>query len=141
MEGFLDHTLPALEWTHQAHLLVGAMLARRLPEAELLPFLRQAIGGYNLAAGGQNTATAGYHESITAFYAALLSAYARATMHLPMPEAARRLLCGPLADRAIVTRAYDQATLDTVLARLVQAPWDRTDFDPDAVVAEALAHD
>jgi GNAT superfamily N-acetyltransferase len=115
------------------------MLARRMPQAELLPFLRRAISGYNLASGRQNTDTAGYHESITAFYAAALSAFARATADLPMREAARLLLAGPLADREIARRAYDPATLTSVQARLRRAPWDHPDFDPDALVAEVLA--
>ena len=139
LEAFLGLRLPAEQWTHHAHLLVGTMLARRLPETELLPTLRRAISAHNLASGGQNTETAGYHESITAFYAAALSAFARATADLTMTEAARLLLAGPLADRRIVTRAYDPATLATVRARLDQAPWDREDFDPQALAAEALA--
>lgn len=139
LEAFLDLSLPSEQWTHQAHLLVGAMLARRTPEAELLPFLRRAISAYNLASGAQNTETAGYHESITAFYAAVLAAFARATVDLPMTEAARRLLASHLADRQIVTRAYDPATLKTVRGRLALAPWDRGDFNPETLVAEALA--
>ena len=139
LTAFLDRSLPPERWTHHAHLLVGTMLARRLPEAELLPFLRQAISAYNLASGAQNTETAGYHESITAFYAAALGAFARATQTLPTAEAARRLLASPLADRRIVTRAYDPATLKTAQARLSLAPWDRAEFDPEALAAEGLA--
>lgn len=140
VDAFLARSLPAEAWTHQAHLLVGLSLARRMPEAELLPFLRRAIRAYNLASGRQNTDTAGYHEAVTAFYAATLAAFARATAALPRAEAARRLLASILADRSIVGRAYDPATLKTVGARRNGAPWDRPDFDPDRLAAEAL-HD
>jgi GNAT superfamily N-acetyltransferase len=139
LEAFLARTLPAAEWTHEAHLLVGLMLARRLPEAELLPFLRQAISAYNIASGGENTDTTGYQDSITAFYAATLAAFARATADLPAAEAARCLLASPLADRDAVGRAYTPSTLKTVAARRARAPWDRDDFDPEALAAEALA--
>lgn len=139
LAAFLGRTLPAAEWTHHAHLLTGAMLARRLPEAELLPALRQNISAYNTASGNVNTQTAGYHEAITAFYAALLGAYTRATAGLPLEDAARQLLASPLADQAIVRKAYDPATLKTVQARLHGAPWDHRDFDPAALVADSLA--
>lgn len=138
-DAFLARTLPAAEWTHEAHLLVGLMLARRLPEAELLPFLRQAISAYNLASGGENTDAAGYHDSVTAFYAASLAAFARATADLPRAEAAERLLASLLADRAIIARAYEPTTLKTVAARRERAPWDHPEFDPEALAAEALA--
>jgi hypothetical protein len=138
LEAFLDRTLPAEQWTHHAHLLVGTMLARRLPQAELLPFLRQAISSYNLASGGQNTDSAGYHESITAFYASVLGVYARRTAHLPMAEAGRRLLESPLEDRKVVLRAYQPETLKTVAARLGYAAPDVPGFDADLLVAEAF---
>ncbi len=138
VEAFLARTLPAAQWTHEAHLLTGLSLARRMPEAELLPFLREAISAYNLASGNQNTDTGGYHEAITAFYAAALSAFARATADLPRAEAARRLLASILADRAVLARAYAPETLKTVAARRHGAPWDRPQFDPDALAAEAL---
>lgn len=136
---FLDRTLPAEQWTHHAHLLVGTMLARRMPQAELLPFLRQAISGYNVAAGGQNTGSTGYHESITAFYASVLGAYARRTAHLPLAEEAARLLASPLEDRKIVLRAYAPKTLKTVAARLGLAAPDVVGFDAEALAAEVFA--
>lgn len=139
LAAFLDRTLPAEQWTHHAHLLVGTMLARRMPQAELLPLLRQAISGYNVASGGQNTDSAGYHESITAFYATVLGAYARRTAHLPLAEAARHLLQSPLEDRKVVLRAYLPETLKTVAARLSYAAPDVAGFDAEALAAEAFA--
>jgi hypothetical protein len=139
LAGFLDRTLPAEQWTHHAHLLVGTMLARRMPQAELLPFLRQAISNYNVASGGQNTDSAGYHESITAFYAAVLGAYARRTAHLPLAQAAARLLASPLEDRKVVLRAYQPETLKTVAARLGYVAPDVAGFDAEALAAEVFA--
>ncbi|MDB5459143.1 MAG: hypothetical protein JWO72_884 [Caulobacteraceae bacterium] len=136
---FLARTLPAAGWTHHAHLLVGMMLARRLPQAQLLPTLRDAISAYNVAAGGSNTDEAGYHETITAFYAAVLWAFTQATLDRPACEAARRLLAGPIADRGIVLSAYDERTLKSKAARLGYRPPDRPDFSPERLVAEHLA--
>lgn len=136
---FLARTLPAAAWTHQAHLLTGLMLARRLDAPQLLPTLREQISAYNASTGNHNTAQAGYHETITAFYAAVLAAFARATAALPATEAARRLLAGPLADRAILLRAYDARTLKSPEARLGFLPPDRAGFDAERLVAEVLA--
>jgi GNAT superfamily N-acetyltransferase len=135
---FLDRTLPAAEWTHHAHLRVGLMLGRRLPPCELHPALRENIAAYNVSTGNRNTDTTGYHDSITGFYAAVLGAFSRATLSLPVDEAARRLVQSPLADRAIVKRAYEPQTLTTVAARRAFAPWDHADFDPAALVGEVL---
>jgi hypothetical protein len=140
VDAFLARTLPAAQWTHEAHLLVGMILARRLTQAELLPALRQAISAYNLATGGRNTETSGYHESITAFYASVLGPYARATADLAPAEAAARLLAGPLARRDVLLRAYAPETLGTIEARLGFRPPDQAGFDPDHLVAEALDH-
>jgi GNAT superfamily N-acetyltransferase len=140
LRGFMDLSLPAARWTHHAHLLVGLMLARDLPEPQLLPTLRARISAYNRASGGENTALAGYHESVTAFYAAVLAAYARATARRPLAEAAAHLLAGPLAERDVIARAYDPATLKTVQARLGYVPPDRPGFSPARLAAEAVAH-
>lgn len=115
------------------------MLARRLEERELLPTLRASISAYNVATGGQNTAEAGYHETITGFYAATLAAFARATADLPARQAAALLLAGPLADRKVVLRAYDEQTLKSSEARLTYRPPDHADFHPERLIAEILA--
>jgi hypothetical protein len=138
LDRFLDRTLPAAEWTHEAHLLVGLMLARRLPQDALLPNLRQTISAYNLATGGHNTEEAGYHETVTAFYAATLGAFARASLQLSAAQAAERLLASSLADRKIVLRAYDEHTLKTKAARLAYRPPDRVDFSAVGLAMECL---
>jgi hypothetical protein len=138
VDRFLDRSLPAGEWTHQAHLLVGLMLGRRLPQDQLLPTLRRTIGAYNVATGGQNTDEAGYHETITAFYAAALGAFARATQDRPAARAAELLLASPLADRKIVLRAYTDQTLKSKAARQVYAAPDHANFSADRLAAECL---
>ena len=139
LDRFLDRTLPAAEWTHHAHLLVGLMLGRRLEQAQMLPFLRENIAAYNVASGGKNTDEAGYHETITAFYAATLGAFARATAGLSLAEAARRLLAGRLADRKVVLDAYLEETLKSKAARLGYRAPDHAGFSPEALAAECAA--
>src|SRR5689334_11851435 len=62
-------SLPKAEWTHDAHVSVGAVYARRHGRAAALEKLRIAIPAYNVSVGGENTDTAGYHDTITAYYA------------------------------------------------------------------------
>lgn len=64
---FSDHTLPAKEWTHAAHVTVAAAWIYEDP-ATALDRLRPAISEYNAAQGGQNTDTSGYHETLTRFW-------------------------------------------------------------------------
>jgi GNAT superfamily N-acetyltransferase len=136
---FLDRTLPKAQWTHEAHLQVGLLLARRTPSPDLLATLRQEINAYNASVGDLNTDEAGYHETITAFYAKVLEAFARATADLPVSEASRLLLTSPLAGRRIVRRAYADATLQTREARRGVMPPDRSDFNADRLAREALS--
>ena len=64
----LDRTLPKVEWTHEAHVLVCISLVRRHGDIDALHVLRSAIPAYNEATGVANTATGGYHDTITAYY-------------------------------------------------------------------------
>ncbi|HET6146572.1 MAG TPA: hypothetical protein VFH68_03515, partial [Polyangia bacterium] len=72
---FLDASLPRAQWTHQAHLRVGAWHVDRFGAADALPRLRVAIRRLNEAHGGANTPTSGYHETVTAAYVTLIAAF------------------------------------------------------------------
>lgn len=66
--GFDSRTLPKAEWTHSAHIAVGAMYVCELGAEAALAHLRQAIPRYNESQGGQNTDTSGYHETLARFW-------------------------------------------------------------------------
>jgi hypothetical protein len=61
-------TLPAAEFTHQAHIEYAAWTILTLGPDAALPRIRQSIQRLNEAHGKSNTSTAGYHETITRFY-------------------------------------------------------------------------
>lgn len=69
LAAFEDRSLPKAEWTHDAHVSVGAVYAHRHGRAAAFEKLRAAIPAYNLSVGGENTDTSGYHDTITAYYA------------------------------------------------------------------------
>ena len=77
IDGFWDHSLPAEEWTHMAHLIVGLHTAINHNLDTSINLLRDGISQYNLAAGTKNTDSGGYHETITVFFAHAMQAYVK----------------------------------------------------------------
>src|SRR6185436_18659718 len=100
---FLDASLPRAQWTHQAHLRVGAWHVDRFGADQALPRLREGILRLNDAHGTANTPTSGYHETVTAAYVTLIAAFLGATdAGQPLDDRVERLLASPLADRAVL---------------------------------------
>lgn len=61
-------TLPATDFTHQAHIEYAAWTILTLGPEAALPRIRSSIQRLNESHGKRNTSTAGYHETITRFY-------------------------------------------------------------------------
>jgi hypothetical protein len=66
--GFENGSLPAIEWTHQAHLTMAIWYLSKHERATATKLICDGIRQYVLATGKQNTDTDGYHETITLFY-------------------------------------------------------------------------
>lgn len=64
--GFERGTWPKNQWTHAAHLAVGACYI--LDGDSALDRLRTNIPRYNVSQGGENTEDSGYHETLTCFW-------------------------------------------------------------------------
>ncbi len=64
--GFENGTWPKAQWTHAAHLAVGACYI--LDGNSALDRLRANIPVYNVSQGGKNTEDSGYHETLTCFW-------------------------------------------------------------------------
>lgn len=117
-ERFTALTLPKEEWTHAAHLTVGAWHVDRYGAEEALRLLRDRIRRLNESYGGSNTATAGYHETITAAYVTILAAFLDACPpELPLAGRVERLLASPLAGRDILFSFYSRERLLSTDAR------------------------
>jgi hypothetical protein len=125
---FLDASLPRAQWTHQAHLRVGAWHVDRLGADQALARLRSAIRRLNDAHGTANTPTSGYHETVTAAYVTLIAAFLTATdAAAPLDDRVERLLAGPLADRAVLLRFWSR---DTLMSPAARAAWVAPDLAP-----------
>jgi hypothetical protein len=57
--------LPAVAWTHDAHLVVALVYARSYGPREAIERLRASIKRHNAATGTPETPTRGYHETVT----------------------------------------------------------------------------
>jgi hypothetical protein len=125
---FVAGKLPRAEWTHEAHLRVGAWHVHHHGAAGALPLLRERIRRLNDRHGTANTATGGYHETITAAYAHLIADFLSTvgpTFELGTRVAA--LLASPLADRAALFRFWSR---DRLLSTEARAAWLPPDLAP-----------
>jgi hypothetical protein len=121
----------ATEWTHRAHLTVGAALVHRLGPQAALAQMRAGILRLNQAHGTPETPTRGYHETITRAYVELFAAFFQRSL----PDATRAarvaaILASPLADKAALLSYYERDTLYCPAARAGWLPPDRAALDP-----------
>ena len=117
IDRFHEATVPASEFTHAAHLVVGLWHAASLDEATALTRMREGILRLNAAHGTPNNDTRGYHETITRAYLVLLARFARANADLGGAVLAQALLSSPLAQREALFNYYSKDLLMSVSAR------------------------
>ena len=128
---FAACTIPKSEWTHTAHLLVGAWHVARFGAEEALARLRAGIRKLNDSHGTINSPASGYHETITRAYVSLLAELlAGAAPDAPLAPHAAALLAGPLSARDALLRFYARETLMSARAR---AEWVEPDLRPLAL--------
>jgi hypothetical protein len=114
---FQNATLPAAEWTHQAHLVTGLWHVSLFNETDALNHVRQGILRLNTAHGTPNTDTRGYHETITRAYLVLLAGFARDHADVHGAARAQALLRSPLTQRDALLHYYSTDRLMSVAAR------------------------
>jgi flavin reductase (DIM6/NTAB) family NADH-FMN oxidoreductase RutF len=91
---FQRSVLPKCEWTHAAHVAVGAYYAITEPDAAF-ECVKCGIIKYNDACGIENTATSGYHETLTMLWLAIVTAYVKG---IDEPYAAARVAVDKFAE-------------------------------------------
>ncbi len=74
-ERFGAATIPSAEWTHQAHLRIGAWHVHHLGPAAAVDRLRSGIRSLNAAHGIGDASARRYHETITIAYVHLLGRF------------------------------------------------------------------
>ena len=125
---FQGCAVPAKEWTHAAHLVVGLWHVLRYGATDALVRLRTGIRRLNESHGGVNSTTNGYHETITAAYVQLLTQFLdRRGTDMPLDMQALDLLAGPLAARDVLFTFFSRDRLMSTTARL---EWLEPDLAP-----------
>jgi hypothetical protein len=65
-------TLPAKEWTHEAHVSTCSYFAWQYTLAETYSLMKAGLYKFNQATGVPNTDNRGYHETLTRFWVTML---------------------------------------------------------------------
>jgi hypothetical protein len=125
---FLNRTLPKSEWTHAAHLSVGAWHVHRYGVEEAVNRLRQGIRALNESHGTANTDSGGYHETITRAYAHLIAEFLGGhSESSTLAQRLRALLASPLAHKDALLEYYSK---DRLMSSAARREWNRPDLKP-----------
>ena len=114
---FLDHSLPAADWTHEAHLGTCAWLQIERPDIDPPRDLPRLISTFNVAKGTVNDDKSGYHETITQAYAIGVRTFLDAHSEGTLCERINALLSGPTGARDWPLRFWSRDVLFSVTAR------------------------
>ncbi len=121
-------TLPKEEWTHLAHLRVGAWHVHHHGGAEALALLRSGIRRLNDAHGTPNSTDSGYHETITVAYVRLIEErFAGLDAGLSLERRVELLTNGLLAERSVLFRFWSR---DLLMSARARAEWVPPDLAP-----------
>lgn len=127
-ERFTSCGVQRTEWTHEAHLAIGAWHVQQFGPEEALLRLRTGIRRLNESFGNKNTATDGYHETVTAAYVQLMADFIRrCPPDMTIQERVASLLRDPLAGRDALLMYYSKPLLMSTRAR---AEWVEPDLAP-----------
>ena len=114
---FLDRSLPAADWTHEAHIATCAWLQIERPDIDPPRDLPRLISAFNLAKGRVNDDTSGYHETITQAYVRSVSGFLAGHPNGSLSDRINALLSSPFGARDWPLRFWSRDNLFSVAAR------------------------
>ena len=125
---FRAQTLTKEQWTHLAHLRVGAWHVHHFGADAALGMLRSGIRRLNDAHGTANSSTSGYHETITVAYVRLIEQLLSSIdADVPLEERIALSTGGPLAERSVLLRFWSR---DLLMSPRARAEWVPPDLAP-----------
>lgn len=124
---FQHQTLPAKDWTHEAHLTVALWHLKNYPLAEATCLIRSGIITYNHASGRENTPDHGYHETLTLAWIKIIYNFVSQNADMTLLELCNAFFASPYASRELLLQFYKQETLMSTQAR---AFWVESDLNP-----------
>jgi hypothetical protein len=136
VERFSLQEIPRDEWTHSAHLAVGAWHVNQFGPEQAIARLRTGIRLLNDRHGTINSPNSGYHETITIAYARLIDQFlAACDPATPLGDRVELLLSGPFAERSFLLRFWSREVLMSPAARFA---WTPPDIVPLVLPADAM---
>ena len=132
VEEFRKRTLPASQWTHEAHLITGLWFNYYHTQTEAICYIRSGIIAYNISTGGENTPERGYHETMTIFWCKILRHYIMKNSHVPLLEICNNFLASAWSSKELPLQYYTREVLFSTRARAIWVEPDRSGFMNDA---------
>ena len=131
VQEFRNRTLPAWEWTHEAHLLTALWFNYYHRSPEAICFIRSGIITYNVSTGGDNTPEKGYHETMTLFWCKRIRHFIEKNSHLPFLELCSSFLVSPWASKDLPLQYYTREILFSTYARAIWVSPDKKEAGSD----------
>jgi environmental stress-induced protein Ves len=127
---FQSGALPKAEWTHQAHLRVGAWHIRRFGKDAALVRMRAGIRRLNAFHHVPDSESRGYHETVTRSYLHFIAEFFRQLPPgMPFDQGVARLLASPVGGAGFLFAFYSRDVLMSSRARLQWVQPDLHSFD------------
>lgn len=139
VDGFRARTLPAPEWTHQAHLAVGLWHVRRFGEDASKSLLRDGISRYNEASGTPNSDTRGYHETVTMYYVWAAARFLETARAATLLDLVNGFVESPHGSKAGIFVFWSREVLLSTAARRDWVEPDLAPLSADVLTRAALA--
>ncbi len=129
IQQFEQCTLPAHEWTHEAHLIAGVWYAFHYHAPASLAQMKKRIISYNEAVGTINSEQSGYHETITCFWMKVIQDFLDEGKFSSVLQAVSAFLPSRLNRRDLIFFYYSREFLCSVEARMEYIPPDLQGWD------------
>lgn len=108
---FSDSSLPKVEWTHEAHLIVAIMHLKKYEFSEAVCLLKAGIILLNKNHGTVNNGQGGYHETLTVFWTCLIRLFIELNPEASAIEQVNLFLQSSLSKKEIPFIFYDREKL------------------------------
>jgi hypothetical protein len=126
IQGFESGKLPRSQWTHQAHLTVGAWYLCQYDRVDAREKIRNGIQHYNQSQGILVAKDSGYHETITLFWIEAIAQFLANFGDLPILDRINHLLVR-YQDQHLTFEYYSRELLMSWEAR---SGWIEPDLKP-----------
>lgn len=120
---FLDQSLPAQAWTHEAHLAVGCWHLREYDFYDALCRMKAGIILLNHAHGTPNNQNRGYHETLTWLWLTVLKLWLENGPGNSLEEKFNALINSPVASKTLPFYFYSESEIKDPTSRaLLEKP-------------------